>query len=950
MSSSRLKSVLVLVLSGSALYLGVLNLVDRSRWQQASDGVEWSESLRGVEVAGFTSQSLATGGVVLRTGDLLLGINGIPIGNLGDLVEVHALLAQGLPDRTPATYLIRHKDGSEESLAVSLVGTNVLTRTNVLLAIVACGFLLAGLLIFGRGWKTAGAFHFYLFSLVAFVFLFYRHSGRADFFDLLIYWVDVTAFLLLPPLFVHYCCRFPRSLNWLVRRPSAATLLYIPGFFLLMTFALWFANWLAILGFPRSPYLLAFFDKLHLLHFSAFLVLGACVLVLRRHGADTVEKQQLKWIALGTLAAIFPLLAAYAIPFLAGWPIQPWMEASVLSLLFIPLAFGYAITRYRLMDVDFFFKQSLAYLLSSSVLVVLYVGLTLLIGRAAEGMAGESRFVVFASAALIVAFLFAPLKNRVQEQIDRYFYKDRYDYRQSFADFGRALGSHVDLPVLVEKLSRRLRRTLDVNPVEVFLTRAESASHTYSFRRFTADSEAHLGSLSLQLTSQNLRRLDFAADALLRQSEAFPAETVETVQALGLRYVLALRNGDRVIGLLCFGPGRDGRLLDSPDLHLLRTLADYAAIALDNALLYRSLEANASELSELKVYYENVVESITVGVCVVDPEGRITTWNSSLERLYGMAADQTVGRKIQTIFPKSFIQTLRRFTGEEGWTVRETRRLTKIHLECASEETRLVSVITAPFVSSNNTNTGTLLVIDDVTRRAQLENQLLQAEKLSSIGLFAAGVAHEVNTPLAGISSYTQMLLEETDQDNPRRELLEKIEKQSFRASEIIKNLLNFARISGSDFQEVNVNLLMLETLALLDHSLKTAGIEVKLDLDPGLPNTLGNGGRLQQVFMNLFLNARDAMPKGGKMAVLSAQRDSHLIIEIRDTGAGISADAIKKIYDPFFTTKTMGKGTGLGLSVSYGIIQEHSGRIMVESREGNGTTFTIQLPVKRLH
>ena len=950
MFSSRLKAILVLLLSGCALYLGVLNVVDRSRWQQASDGVEWRESQRGLEVAGFTSQSVASGSIALRNGDLLIGINGIPVRNLGDLFEVQELLAQGIPGNTPATYLIRRRDDTEESFAVSLVPTHQPSRTDVLLAIVASGYLLAGLLIFIRGRNAAGAFHFYLFSLVTFVFLLYRHSGRVDSFDLMIYWVDVTAFLLLPPLFVHYCCRFPRSLNWLVRRPLEASLLYIPGLFLLLIFALWFGNWLAILGFPRTTFLLNFFDKLHLLHFAAFLVFGACVLVLRRHGADTLEKQQLKWIALGTLGAILPLLAAYAIPFLAGWPIQPWMEVSVLSLLFIPLAFGYAITRYRLMDVDFFFKQSLAYLLSSSALVVLYVGLTLLIGRAAEGMAGESRFVIFASAALIVAFLFAPLKNRVQEQIDRYFYKDRYDYRQSFADFGRALGSQVNLSVLVKTLSQRLRRTLDVNPVEVFLTRVESTSDSYPFQLFSVDSQTQPDGPSLRLTRQNLRRLDFAADALLRQREAFPDEAVETVKGLGLRYVLPLRNGDRVMGLLCFGPRRDGRLLDSPDLHLLRTLSDYAAIALDNALLYRSLEAKASELSELKAYYENVVESITAGVCVVDPEGQITTWNNALERLYGMAADQTVGKDIQTIFPKSFIQTLRRFTGEKDWTVGGTTQLNKIHLECPSEETRLVSVITAPFVSSSNTNTGTLIVLDDVTRKAQLESQLLQAEKLSSIGLFAAGVAHEVNTPLAGISSYTQILLEETDKDNPSRELLEKIEKQSFRASEIINNLLNFARVSGSDFQEVNLNLLMLESLGLLDHSLKKAGIEVTLDLDPGLPNTLGNGGRLQQVFMNLFLNARDAMPKGGKMEILSAQKESHLIIEIRDTGAGISADEIKNIYDPFFTTKTMGKGSGLGLSVSYGIIQEHSGRILVESREGYGTTFTVQLPVKRLH
>ena len=949
MSSSRIKTILVLVLSGGALYLGALNLVDRSQWQQATDGIQWKESLRGVELDGFTPQSVVSGGMSLEPGDLLIGINGIPIGSLDDLTDVQELLTQRLPGNTPATYLVQHRDGSEESVSLFMIRRSRVTRTDVLLAVVAGGFLMAGLLIFVRSWSTPGAFHFYLVSLVAFILLLYRYSGRVDSFDLLIYWLDAGAFLLLPPLFVHYCYRFPRPLVWLEKRPLAAVLLYVPGLFLLVVFAAWFADWLTILHLPRTPSFLAFFDRLHLLHFATFLVFGAWVLVLRRSWADAAEKQQLKWVAFGTVAAIGPLLGGYGLPFLLGWPIETWMEASVLSLLFIPLSFAYAIAHYRLMDVDLFFKQSISYLLSSSAVVVLYVGLTLLIGKAVEGMAGESGFFIFAVAALIVAFLFAPLQSRIQEQIDRYFYKDRYDYRQSFADFGRALSSHVSLPVLIEKLSEGLTRTLDVAPVQVFLKRGESSS-SQTFQLFSPDGQLGPRSPLLPLPAESLQWLDLDPGAIARRNSLFPVETVAAADALGLQYLQPLRARDQVIGLLSFGSRRDERFLSSADLHLIKTFSDYAAIALDNALLYRSLEANASELAELKVYYENVVESITVGVCVVDPEGIVTTWNSALEKLYGLTSKEAMGKDIAKIFPTTFLRTLRRFTGQSGWAVPRTAHLPKLHLECANLQTRLVGVILAPFVSNNNTNTGTLLVMDDVTNKAQLENQLLQAEKLSSIGLFAAGVAHEVNTPLAGISSYAQMLLEDIQSDDPRKELLQKIEQQSFRASEIINNLLNFARISDSDFQEVNINSLMLETLSLLDHSFKNIGIEVELDLDPGLPATIGNGGRLQQVFMNLFLNARDAMPEGGEVTVLSATKDSHLLIEIRDSGSGISADEIKKIYDPFFTTKTVGRGTGLGLSVTYGIIQEHSGRILVESREGEGTIFTIQLPIKRLH
>ena len=207
-----------------------------------------------------------------------------------------------------------------------------------------------------------------------------------------------------------------------------------------------------------------------------------------------------------------------------------------------------------------------------------------------------------------------------------------------------------------------------------------------------------------------------------------------------------------------------------------------------------------------------------------------------------------------------------------------------------------------------------------------------------------------MNTPLAGISSYAQILLKEAREGEPNREILRKIETQSFRASEIINNLLNFARVSESDVKSVKLNSLMNETFSLLEHSFKAANIDVDMELDASLPATIGNGSRLQQVFMNLFVNARDAMPEGGRLSVRTTTRNSQLVVEVRDTGEGISPEAFKQIYDPFFTTKPVGKGTGLGLAVSYGIVQEHSGRIAVDSRPGEGTTFTIHLPLKRLN
>lgn len=185
----------------------------------------------------------------------------------------------------------------------------------------------------------------------------------------------------------------------------------------------------------------------------------------------------------------------------------------------------------------------------------------------------------------------------------------------------------------------------------------------------------------------------------------------------------------------------------------------------------------------------------------------------------------------------------------------------------------------------------------------------------------------------------------ETDRRKP---ILEKIEKQTFRAAEIVNGLLNFARINGSEYRDVDVNKLIEESISLLGHQLKQSQIKLSINLDPSIPPVYGNSGKLQQVFINLFLNARDAMPSGGELKVFSSMNDSMVTIDIEDTGVGISGDDIKRIYDPFFTSKKTGKGTGLGLAVTYGIVQEHGGRIFVDSAPGKGAHFKLKLPTPK--
>src|SRR3954463_13163985 len=327
-------------------------------------------------------------------------------------------------------------------------------------------------------------------------------------------------------------------------------------------------------------------------------------------------------------------------------------------------------------------------------------------------------------------------------------------------------------------------------------------------------------------------------------------------------------------------------------------------------------------------------------------EDRIESWNAQMEVMCALPRWQVLTQPLRSIFPSEFVEDFYRVRQNAG-----INNLYKFRLATPAGETRTVNVAIAPLVTRKFQVVGRLVIMDDITDRVELEGQLSQADKLSSIGLLAAGVAHEVNTPLAVISSYTQMLAKQLQGDPQKSGLLEKITRQTFRASEIVNNLLNFSRTSGTEFAQIDINKIIVDTLALLEHQFKTGRVKVQDDLAADLPPIHGNPGKLQQVFLNLFLNAKDAMPDGGVLKVSTSVNATGVHVAVVDSGSGIAPEHIARIYDPFFTTKTSNgsgerRGTGLGLSVTYGIIQEHAGKIRVESQPGAGTQFHLDFPV----
>ncbi|MFP5248317.1 MAG: ATP-binding protein, partial [Acidobacteriota bacterium] len=409
----------------------------------------------------------------------------------------------------------------------------------------------------------------------------------------------------------------------------------------------------------------------------------------------------------------------------------------------------------------------------------------------------------------------------------------------------------------------------------------------------------------------------------------------------------ARRQPSRTIAVIGLGRTLGGDFLSSEDVELLESLASYIGIALQNATLYARLQDKIVEFERLKEFNENIVESINVGILAIDLDDRIESWNAQMEAMYAMSRSEALGQALRAVFPLELIEALDGFRNDPG-----VHQIYKFPLTTRAGEQRTANIAVAPLLSRDFISVGRIILVDDITERVTLESQLAQADKLSSIGLLAAGVAHEINTPLAVISSYAQMLSKQLKGDPRLGPVLDKITQQSFRASEIANGLLNFSRTSTTEFRETDLNQVIRETLSLLEHQFKTAKIAVNLELAPALPSIQGNPGKLQQVFLNLLLNAKEAMPGGGTLRV-ATNVNGHVEAIVADNGAGIAPEHLKRIYDPFFTTKSAPKpgdkrGTGLGLSVSYGIIQEHAGKIHVESAVGSGTTFHLEFPLLR--
>ncbi len=953
------KSVLIALITAGVIIFGGINFLKRTEtnaWVAPDDGVSWHNVNNGVE-AWIVEPDGPGDKAGVRSGDILVSIEGQEI---KDSIEVTQELFH-LGVWTKANYQLT-RDGVPIVARVIVAPQETRASLKFYLEIVGALYLLIGIFILIRRWEAPQATLFYVFCLSSFVLYSFSYTGKLNLFDWCIYWLNSAAMLLQPTLFVHFSLSFPRYKKVLQARKYLLAFLYLPGLIFLG---------LQIGFITGAPFFSRFtlaerwlMDRMDILFSAIYFLLGTASLIHTYQHAETPElKQQMKWITPGAVAAVVPFAFGYAIPYFLGHLLSPWMDYSILPLILIPLTFGYAIIRYRLLDVDIIFKQGVTYTLATLLIIGLYFAVASGIGQMFSQAIGRSAVVSIVTT-VVAAFLFAPVRNWIQVRLDKFFYQERYDYRRTMIEFGRALSSEVHRDRMLTSVVERVSQTLLVDRIVIFL-RVQGTDQFEVAKTLGIHDTSHLD-LGFLLPERPQLKRGFLFYENFKSLLGEKPEHHATLRYLDLNYYLPCVVKDEIIAVIGLSKTLKGDFLSSEDLELLQTIAGYVAIAVENARLYESVEQKAMEAERLKGFLENIVESINVGILTTDLEDRIDSWNSQMERVCGVHRSRALGRPLSEIFPKDLTRAIQRVyntsvtsaaqsnNGEREDSIGRIYKFKfraipqtvrgRARAESETPESRIVNVAVTPLVSRDESIKGKLILLDDVTDRASLEDQLMQSEKLTSIGLLAAGVAHEVNTPLAVISSYTQMLQKQLKQDDPKMKIVEKLVKQSFRASEIVNGLLSFSRTSGSQFTEVDCNKVITETLLLLDPQFKTAKVTVEKDLEESLPTIQANSGKLQQVFLNLFLNAKDAMSGGGVLTVRTLARNSDVVIQVTDTGSGIPSENLKKIYDPFFTTKT-GRGTGLGLSVSYGIIQEHSGKIDVESQPGRGTRFTLEFP-----
>jgi PAS domain S-box-containing protein len=663
------------------------------------------------------------------------------------------------------------------------------------------------------------------------------------------------------------------------------------------------------------------------------------------------ERAELAFILIGGIAAVsFTLALSFLLDYLIG-PSRALLFAPFRVVVF-SLIVGYGIATRKILEVGFFMRRAIAYLLLAAYLVALYVLIWWLSQAVFTPILGpDGRGLAHIIAALVIAFAMAPARGVSQTLADKLFVGTRrLDFQATMNQAAAILRSVTTLADLLERFGLTIGQAVDTD--RVFLLLPEQEFYAQRFPALPAGAsttrvELHTDQAIIAYLERTQEPI--VLDELHRVRSTPELERVRRqMKSLHVAVAMGIFSREQLAGVMLLGPRRSGRIYGTVEQSALLVLCGQLAVAIENAQLF-------TEVQNAKIYNETLLQNLTTGVVAADSNGLITVFNREVEQITGLTASELLGRKISNL-PEGL-----RFVIGETLGTGDRQEDREVILR-AGDKSTIMRASSSLFHGQDGEALGALMVLTDMTTLKRLEMQIRRSDRLASLGTLSAGMAHEIKNPLVSIKTFAQLLPERYQDSDFRETFFSLIGHEVDRIDSLVNQLLRFARPAKPLLKPMHVHEVLEKALLLVGHRLYQKDIKLTRSWQANVDTIRADADQIEQVFLNFFINALDAMKPGGSLKVSTEIGTTEtwptalmpdpgdvreiLRVSVEDNGTGIKPEDVPHVFDPFFTTKDY--GTGLGLSVVHGIVQEHGGQIEVESELGRGTSFHILLPLVR--
>lgn len=677
------------------------------------------------------------------------------------------------------------------------------------------------------------------------------------------------------------------------------------------------------------------------LYFLLSFALALYTLWKTTRAASGLRKLQLRYLLLGILlGGSGAITTNLLIPLFAGTSrysaLGPYFSLLVVSFS------AHAIIRYRLMDIRVVIRKGVVYVCAivtgASVFIVFVELLKRVTGYDKDSIPLPQAVLV----AIILAISFQPLKAWLQRSLNRYVYRETYDYQRTIRDASRRLSTILDLDPLLDHLTHVVEETFKTESVVAYLQ--APGSHVFAPKLPRSSDAWHrdLSALALPASSplvillQRQQRILVREETMRDETSDLLIDAGRNLDALGGDIALPLTDARTLIGFIVIGRKRSGDPFFAEDIDLLDTLIAQASVAMKNAQLYHHVVL-------MNEYVDNILSTMDSGVIAVDAKGITSLFNPAAEHLVGLRARDILGRSYDSL-PTTLASPLRD-------TLHTSIPRSQFELSIPGGDGLGMPLVcsTATLKHRDGSAHGALIVFSNLTRLKDLEREKRRSERLASFGALASGVAHEIKNPLVAIRTFAELLTERYDDEEFRHDFSKVVIREIARIDDLVGRLRGLAATTPPRAGRVDIREPIRETLALLRAQLEQSHTIAHCAFDHPSPFVAVDEAQLKQLFLNLLLNSLEAMGQGGAIHVQVTERALHgpswVVVRVSDTGPGIPESVRTHIFDPFFTTKP--RGSGLGLAICRGIMDAHHGTIRaeVDSKSGQGTQILIEFP-----